>query len=322
MPKPPSVSSRPRAHVVGRALIVLAAVLWSTSGLFAKSPVFSDWPIETAGWAVRGPLLAFWRAVFACFILFPLVRRPRWSPRLIPATLIFAAMNFTFLTAMTTTTAANAIWLQYTAPVWVFLFAVLILGEPIDPRDWLVLAFGLLGVGIILAFEIRGQHWIGVVYGLLAGITFAAVQITLRWMRDQDSAWLVSINHLVTCMLFLPYVLSLPHWPQGAQYFYLAGFGMLQMGLPYWLFARGVRSVASQEAAGILLLEPVLVPVWVFLAWRNHPSYEPPAWWTLVGGGCILTGLLMRYCRTASTSMRVSVEEHHAGGETEDRDGK
>jgi drug/metabolite transporter (DMT)-like permease len=295
MNKTPDLLDGRSGKLVGRAMIVVSAVLWSTSGLFAKSPVFSSWPVDIQGWAVRGPTLAFWRAAFACVILFPLVRRPRWTVRLIPAALIFTVMNFTFLTSMTTTTAANAIWLQYTAPLWVFLFGTLVVREPVDPRNWLTLLFGMVGVGVILTNELQGQAWIGVIYGLLAGISYAAVVITLRWLREEDAAWVVAINHMVTALLFLPHVAYFGIWPNGHQFAYLAAFGMLQMGLPYFLFARGIRSVASQEATGIALLEPVLVPVWVVLAWRHHPDYSAPAWSTLAGGACILIGLLLRY---------------------------
>ena len=105
--------------VTGRLLILVAAVMWSTSGFFAKSPFFMDWPLQLDGMPVRGPLLAFWRSVFATIVLLPFVRRPRWTPKLIPMVLAYAVMNYTFLNAMTLTTEANAIWLQHTAPVWV-----------------------------------------------------------------------------------------------------------------------------------------------------------------------------------------------------------
>jgi drug/metabolite transporter (DMT)-like permease len=76
---------------------------------------------------------------------------------------------------------------------------------------------------------------------------------------------------------------------------FLAGFGVLQMGLPYVLFARGLKMTPSHEASGIGLLEPVLLPVWVYLAWHGAPNYEPPQWWTLLGGAMILAGLAWRY---------------------------
>ena len=88
----------------------------------------------------------------------------------------------------------------------------------------------------------------------------------------------------------------------------LAGFGMLQMGIPYVVFARGVQRITGHEASGIVLLEPVLVPVWVFVAWHGDDDYQAPRWWTLVGGTLILTGLLARYAsESRSTRERQAI---------------
>src|SRR3954466_547152 len=98
-----------------RLLVFIAALMWSASGFFVKSPYLADW---------TGPRVAFWRALFACIALIPFVRNPRWSLWLIPMTLMFVGMNYTYLTAMVKGSAANAIWLQCTAPVWVLLVGV------------------------------------------------------------------------------------------------------------------------------------------------------------------------------------------------------
>jgi drug/metabolite transporter (DMT)-like permease len=275
----------------GRLLILAAAVLWSSGGFFAKAPLFADWPAED-----RGPLLAFWRALWATVVLFPFVRRPTWSWKLVPMMLLFAAMNWSYLTAMSVGEAANAIWLQMTAPVWVFLFNAFCLRETIRRLDWLLLVFGAAGVGLILFCELQGERPAAVVYGLLSGIFYAGVVLSLRHLRSHDSTWLVALNHLFTAIVFAPAVIThLEYWPHGRQWLYLGGFGALQMGLPYVLFARGLKSVPSHEASGMGLLEPVFLPVWVYLAWGHSPDYMPPRWWTLVGGGLILTGLLVRF---------------------------
>ncbi len=293
---------RRREKVVGRLLVLAAAVMWSTSGLFAHAPTFTDWPPE-----VRGPLLAFWRAAFACVALLPLVRRPRWSPKLIPMVVFFTAMNISFLTAFTYTEAAKVVWLQYTAPMWVFLVSVFWLRESVERREWLMLAFGMLGVGVILLNEYvaapnddawQAGAFLGAMFGLLAGVTFAGVVLSLRSLRDQSAIWLIALNHLTTAIVLLPYAIYQNVWPQGEQWLYLAGFGLLQMGIPYVLFAFGVRSISGHEASFIVLLEPVLVPLWVFIAWHNAESYQAPRWWTLVGGGLILIGLIVRYAQS------------------------
>lgn len=287
---PPKAAKPAPSAKSGRLLVVAAAIMWSTSGFFAKAPLFEEWPQSS-----RGPLLAFWRAAMASLVLLPLVRRPRWTPRLIPMVLTFAAMNVTYLSALVLTSAANAIWLQNTAPAWVFLIGVLFLGEPVHRRDWLVLVFGIIGVAVILAYEIRGESLLGVILGLLSGFFYGGVVLTIRHLRDHESAWLVALNHLSCALLFLPFVLWRGIWPSGEQLVMLAGFGMVQMGIPYLMFATGVRSVTGHEASGIALLEPVLVPIWVYVAWRHAPTYQGADWWTLVGGALILTGLTLRY---------------------------
>ena len=269
----------------GRLLVALAAVMWSTSGLFAKATTFEVWPVED-----RGVLLAFWRAAFAGVLLLPAVRRPKWDVRLVPLCVAFTIMNVTYLSAMTLTTAANAIWLQSTAPWWVFLVGVLVLGEPFARSQRIPLLVGGLGLAIILWFEVQGQARAGVLCGLVSGFSYAGVVLSLRALRGLDTVWIVAVAHLVTAALIFPYVVYLNEWPTMVQLPVLAGFGLFQMALPYVLFARGLRAITSQEATVIGLLEPILLPLWVYLAWD-----EVPAPWTLVGGGLILAGLILRY---------------------------
>lgn len=293
MPTPESAATDSHAPSIARArlLVVAAAILWSTSGFFAKAPQFADWP---------GPVLAFWRAAFACVVLWPLVRRPRWSWKLIPMAATFALMNYTYLTAMAKGSAANAIWLQFTAPIWVLLAGVLLFAEKATRRDLWLLVLSVAGVGVILFYESRGTSLEAVLWGLASGLFYAGVVLSLRNLRSMDATWLAAVNHGVTAAVLAPLALA-PLWegsrssvplPGGIQWALLAGFGILQMGLPYVLFTRGLRSIPSHEGANIGLLEPLLVPVWVYLAWG-----DPPAWWTLVGGGLILVGLLLRYVR-------------------------
>lgn len=298
MPQP-SPDSPNRPSLVGARLLVLAAAaLWSTSGFFAKAPAIEAWP---------GPVKAFWRAAFACVVLFPLVRRPQWTWRLAPAVATFALMNFTYLTAMTKGTAANAIWLQCTAPAWVLLIGVLVFGERTVGRDWLLLAFVLGGVGLILWYELQAASPEAFFYGLASGVFYAGVVLSLRQLRDLESAWIVAMNHLVTAVVLAPFLFDWSsgkpmvneHWPHGIAWLYLAGFGILQMGLPYVLFARSLKSIAGHEASGIGLIEPLLVPIWVFFTWG-----ERPAWWTLAGGGLIFAGLVLRYAWPAEKDER------------------
>lgn len=277
--------------VRGRILILCSAVLWSLSGLFAKSPFFDSWPD-----GIRGLLLAMWRAVFACVVLATMVRRPAWDWRMLVAAGIFAVMNVTYLTSMVWCEAGLAIWLQYSAPLWVALGSWWFLGERLTRAERLPWGIMMTGVAIIIAGETAGgASQSGVWLGLASGVCLAGVVLTLRWLRQLDPAWLVLFNHALTALMISPLVLSAGCWPAGRQWLILALFGMVQMGLPYLLFARGMRTVSSNEASCLLLLEPVLVPVWVWAAWRSHPDYDPPRLATLLGAVLILAGLLLRY---------------------------
>ncbi len=275
----------------GRLLIVGAAALWSTSGFFAKAPWFDAWPED-----VRGLMLAFWRSFFAMLILIPFVRRPRWHPLLIPMMVCFVVMVWSFMSAMVNGPAANAIWLQYLSPAWVLLGSAWLLKEKITRPDINMFAFCLSGVALILIMEMLGEASLyPTAMGIVSGITFAGVVLTMRLMRDMDAAWLITLCHGSTALLLAPWALQRTDSISLGSYVALGLFGVFQMSLPYLMFARGLRSTSSAEASVLALMEPILVPIWVYMAWHHHPSYDAPRWWTWAGGGLILLGLLGRY---------------------------
>lgn len=290
--------------MAGRLLILLAAVLWSTSGFFAKSPVFTGLDEN-----VRVTLLALWRSAFASLLVLFLVRKWRWDWRVLIMGGSFAAMTWTFMSSLVHTEASLAIWLQYLAPAWVVVLSAVFFREMPDRSSQLMLVLAMIGVSIILLgqfFELQNQTapisiW-GIVAGLLSGVFFAGVVVMLRRLRDFDSMQLVLINQVVTALVLLPANVAHGQLPGGIQWVYLLFFGFVQLGLPYVLFTYGLKSVSSHEASGLGLLEPLLVPLWVFIAWRHKPDYQPPSDWTLVGGTFILLGLglqiLLRYLKS------------------------
>ena len=276
----------------GRLLIVAATLLWSTSGFFAKAPLLDYWPPHQ-----RGVQLAFWRVAFASLLLVLCVRRIQWTWRLVPAGISFALMNICYLMALTSTTAANAIWIQYTAPAWVLLVGVLWLGERATSADYWMLCFCAAGVLLIIACEYRlavrdGHSIAGVLWALASGVTFAAVILTIRALRDLDSAWVVAVCHISATIVLLPWIFKQGVVPTAPVLGWMVAFGMLQLGLPYLLFARGTRVVTAHEAAFIGLLEPLFMPLWAFLFWHDKPAV-----WTVCGGALILCGLIARFAR-------------------------
>ncbi len=280
----------------GRLYIVLAAVLWSLSGAFKcvlKHKTSLSLGPEPEG--VTDLSIAFYRVLFAGLVLLPTLRRRDVSfrPSMLGMIATFAAMNLTFVLALAGGKAANAILLQYTAPIWMFLASIWWLGERASPRGWATLGLGLCGVAVIVIGEGVGGDLPVLGLGLASGFFYAGVVIFLRVLRGAAGTWLTVLNHLGAAAVVAPLLLR-EGWPSltAQQLGVLALFGTVQMGVPYVLMARGLRAVGPQEAGVITLLEPLLNPLWAYLV---APETEAPTLFTLLGGACILGALAWRY---------------------------
>jgi drug/metabolite transporter (DMT)-like permease len=271
---------------------------------------------EPLGLGLDAPLLAplqiaFFRGLFGGLVVLALVRRGQFTFRPLMAGMVvaFTIMSGLYLTALGLGAAANAIFLQNTAPVWVYLFAVLILGEPGDRRGWQSVLLAAAGAVVIVAGGWptdlpAGQQAEAVLVlfmGIGSGVVYAVVVVFLRVLRDHASAWLVALNLLGTAVTLGLFVLArdgpagFAEWvsaPTARQVAVLAVFGAVQMALPYWLFTRGLRAVSPHEAAIITLVEPLLNPVWAYLITPGKDTPTPPM---LLGGGLILFALAWRY---------------------------
>jgi drug/metabolite transporter (DMT)-like permease len=239
--------------------------------------------------------IAFYRVFFAGLFLLPTLRRRSVSfrPAMLAMMACFAAMNITFVLALTGGKAANAILLQYTAPLWIYLAGIAWLGESPSLRGWTSLAIGLLGIAVLMLGGRQEADLPVIGLGLASGLFYAGVVVFLRVLRDAASSWLTVLNHLGAALVVAP-LLWYRGWPVLApmQLGVVALFGVVQMGLPYVLMARGLRVVSPQEAGVITLLEPLLNPLFAFLV---APETETPTLYTLLGGTCIVGALVWRY---------------------------
>jgi len=263
----------------GRALVLGAALLWSLAGVFIK---FLD---------LHPLTIVFYRSLFAALVFMPFLKRADlcFGPSLITSALSYTAAISAFVSANKLTTAANAIVLQYTAPIFVFLFARLVLGQKISRLNSLALAVSMTGVGII-SFDYAGEpEMAGVFMALSSGVFFAIYMVNLGRVKDVNPIYLTWLNNIACALLLLPVVGArlalLEH-----QGWILAVMGAVQLGLPYLLFSKGLQTVSLQEASLIALIEPVLNPLWVALTVGEIPSAA-----TFAGGGMILAALAVRY---------------------------
>jgi len=266
-----------------RLSLLFAAVLWSLAGIFIK---FLSLPPLT---------IVFYRSLFASLFFAFFVRRSIAVPRvaLLVSALAYTAAISAFVSANKITTAANAIALQYTAPMFVFMIVHFLFGEKITGASWISLVLGMLGIAVICAGSAGQPDAAGVMIALLSGLLFSIYMVSLRFLKEFNPGTLTFLNNLVCCLILLPLVgselsLSLKEgW-------IVAVMGVVQLGIPYWLFSKGLEQISVQEASLIVLIEPVLNPIWVALIVGELPSGA-----TLVGGLCIVGSLAFRYLRSS-----------------------
>ena len=270
-PSPPSARA-------ARAELLAGATLWSSGGLFIK---------EIHAGATSITVL---RCLFAAAWLAPFVRGRRF-PRpgdMAVAVVLFAVMLGMFVGSTKETTAANAIFLQYTAPAYVIALSPWLLGERLRRQDLSALAICLAGVVILFAGNRGSGDVAGLAMGAASGLFFALMLVWLRRLRYADPIAITFVNCLGVAILLAP----LPGvWDVEARDLgLLVLMAAVQFALPYVLFSRGLQRVRSAEASLLALIEPVLNPIWVVLFFGEEPTAA-----TLAGGAVILLGLALRY---------------------------
>ncbi len=264
--------------------MLLAALLFSTGGAAIKAT-------SLTGWQVASLRSGF--AALALLVFLPRSRRLPTTPMWLVG-IVYAATLVLFVTATKLTTSANAIFLQDTSPLYVLLLSPLVLGERVRRADvlfMLALAAGLLAffLGHDTPRETASNPFMGDVIAAASGVTWAATIVGLRWLgtRDADAnanatqPALVAGN-VIACLAALPFAVPITG-TTATDWAIISYLGVIQIGLAYVCFSIGMAGVPAIEASLLLLLEPVLNPVW---SWLLHG--EVPSRWSLTGGAIIL----------------------------------
>ena len=271
-----------RRRAVGIALLIAASVMWSLSGLAVKVV------------QVDSIAFAFWRSAGAALAMLPLApfaagKLPRPRMMLLSVALYTAVVTL-LITAMTGSSAGTGILLQYTGPIFCAMFAWMFFRRRISGRTMLALTVGVAGIVVIVFAGTYDARVVAV--GVLSGVAFGGLILVLQRMEsagDVNTFAVIFLNNLGCTLLLLPIcwgrgVIQMEPW----KLLLILATGVVQLAIPYVLFQRGLRRVGPVEASLLILLEPVLNPVWVWLAVGERPDAA-----TFVGGAAILTAMVL-----------------------------
>ncbi|MDO9493675.1 DMT family transporter [Acetobacterium sp.] len=262
----------------GTIYVLIAMVLFSTGGFFIKL-------INANAYTIT-----FGRAFIAGLIFLPLIqwKKFRFSKNYLGLVIGYCYLCIMFVLTTKITTAANAIILQCTAPLWLYLYYV-IRGKKITGRELIPRLLILVGIIVILSASAGGNLW-GDLLALSNGVAYAVVQHFMDKEYPVSDNSIVGFNNIILCLVILALFptqldftgLSMAGWLG------LIFLGIFQLGLSYLIFFKGVRMISALKASMVSLLEPILNPIFVFFFVGEMPSV-----YSLIGFGIILFGIAL-----------------------------
>ena len=273
--------------------VLIAVLLWSTGGLFIKLTTLDAYQVT------------FFRSLFAAVTVLLLTRKDGLKINAfgILTTIIYCLLLFLFVWATKKTTAANAIFLQYTAPIYILILAPFVIGEKFHIRDLITVVIVLAGMSLFFVGQLRLEDYQGNIAALGSGILLGLYIMLLRHPRADG------LNPVIT-VIYGNFILALVNLPSGIaalptmtllDWFAVLFLGIFQIGISYILFIKGVRGgTRPLDASLIGFIEPLLNPVWVFIFVGERPSQ-----WALLGGAIIVAAIAVHTLRQYSGQNRL-----------------
>ena len=264
-------------------MLYTAAIFWSTSGVLIKLVALH--PMAIAGW----------RSLIAGGVILLLCRkevRISWGINPVMAAACMGLFCVCFVVATKLTTAANAIVLQYAASAYVAILAPKMLGEPTRRQDWYLLSVVVGGIGLFFVDTLSVRGTMGILVGMVGSAFWAGAMIFLRKSRSGSTAWPLALGNFMAAGLCLPFMFR--QTPTSMDWLGIVGLGVISLGAGYAVFAYAIKRVRALEAVLIPSIEPLINPMWVFLA-----TGEAPGMWSLLGGTLVLAAVTVRGMVTA-----------------------
>ena len=262
----------------GQGAVLATAFFWSTSGLFIK---LIDWhPVLIAG--IRSLVAALFLLIVR--LLAPPPKNVKNAPfPLWAGAVTYAFTMITFVIANKLTTSANAILLQYSAPVWTALLGWWLIKEKPHWEHWSALVLVFMGLTIFFRDDLRTGALFGDGLSVFSGILFGVQAVFLRMLKDGNPRDSILLAHVICAVVCIPFAILYPPVLSTSSVLSILYLGIIQLGLTSVLFAYGIKRISAVQAMLTATAEPILNPVWVLIVMGEKPS---PA--ALAGGAIII----------------------------------
>ena len=259
-------------------LLITAALMWSLGGVFIKLVDLN--PMGIAGI----------RSLGAAVVLLIYIKKPRlyWNRYFLTGVLAYTAMVVLYVLSIRLTTAANAIFLEFTAPIYVVAFSYFLLNEKIDRFDILTMVIIFLGMGLFFMDELTFYGFWGNIMALIAGVCLALVTVMIR--KEKESAFeIVFYGNVLTAIICFTFIIEGLSKSTQLDWLIIFGLGIFQLGIPYILYTTALKYVSALDAILVGMLEPILNPIWVYIF-----IGEAMGEWAFIGGALVIIGTLGR----------------------------
>lgn len=265
-------------HQKGLLAVVLTAILWSTGGLFIKLITLD---------AMQ---LSFFRCLIAAIVFAVVFRKKAFKANGLTFVnaFFYAVVLITFVMATKTTTAANAIFLQSTAPIYVFIFEPVINKTSYRRIDVITILVCFTGMTLFFMGEISPGHLEGNIIALISGLAFASFFLGMKKNKPEFQLSSIFYGNVMVAVFCIPFLFSLQSL-SFSDIWMVTFLGVFQIGLAYAIFTYGLKRVFAIEASLISLIEPVLNPIWVYIGYGEIPSFM-----AIIGGIIIISAISSR----------------------------
>ena len=240
--------------------LIIAIFFFSLSGVLIKLSNWEALPLNSG------------RSIVACLFLLLVAGKPKftWSPTQIGGAVAYVGTLLTFVIATQLTTAANAVFLQFTAPVYVAVLGIWLLREMPRRSDIFFMAIALLGMGLFFGDELTPAGMTGNLVAILSGICLAFLITLLSKEKNGSPLATVVLGNFLSALVGIPALLG-QSWDWGEVALILL-LGVVQLGFPFLLYTQAIKHLRALEVMLIQSLEPILNPIWVFIVVAELPA--------------------------------------------------